>query len=111
MAHAVASGSADAGLGIAVAARSQGLDFIALAQENYHLVCLKSALEKPATRALRALLRSAHWRLTRAPSLARHTRQGLEARMSRAANRLTAGFEYIGPAMDAKVARSMLLGG
>jgi len=62
VAHAVASGSADAGLGIAVAARSQGLDFIALAQENYHLVCLKSALEKPATRALRALLRSAHWR-------------------------------------------------
>ena len=59
----------------------------------------------------RSRLRSAHWRLTRAPSLARHTRQGLEARMSRAANRLTAGFEYIGPAMDAKVARSMLLGG
>lgn len=61
VAHTVAAGQADVGLGIEVAARRQGLDFIALANENYHLVCLRSALEKPATRALRELLRSAAW--------------------------------------------------
>jgi hypothetical protein len=35
----------------------------------------------------------------------------LEARLNRADTRLTAGFEYIGPAMDAKVARALLLEG
>ncbi len=54
VAHTVAAGQADVGLGIEVAARRQGLDFIALVNENYHLVCLRSALEKPATQALRA---------------------------------------------------------
>ncbi len=61
VAHTVAAGQADVGLGIEVAARRQGLDFIALVNENYHLVCLRSALEKPATKALRQLLRSADW--------------------------------------------------
>ena len=61
VAHTVAAGQADVGLGIEVAARRQGMDFIALANENYHLVCLRSALEKPATQALRQLLRSADW--------------------------------------------------
>ena len=61
VAHAIAAGNADAGLGIEVAARGQGLDFIALVQESYHLVCLKSALEQPATRALLATLRSTAW--------------------------------------------------
>ncbi len=61
LAHMVASARADVALGIELAARQQGLDFIALARENYHLVCLRSALEQPATRALRALLRSAAW--------------------------------------------------
>jgi molybdate transport repressor ModE-like protein len=60
-AHAVASGSADVALGIEVAARAQGLDFIALVQENYHLVCLKSALDDPAIAALRAVLQGAEW--------------------------------------------------
>lgn len=61
VAHMVATGRADVALGIELAARQQGLHFIALAQENYHLVCLHSSLEQPATRALRAVLRSAAW--------------------------------------------------
>ena len=61
VAHAIAAGHADAGLGIEVAAHRQGLDFVPLVQENYHLVCLKSALEQPATQALLSLLRSAQW--------------------------------------------------
>lgn len=60
-AHAVADGSADCALGIEAAARQLQLDFVPLAQESYHLVCLKSALEQPATRALRALLASKAW--------------------------------------------------
>ena len=60
-AHAVASGAADVGLGIELAARAQGLDFVPLVQESYHLVCLKSALEQPAIAALLALLQSPRW--------------------------------------------------
>ena len=60
-AHAVASGSADVALGIAIAAKTQGLDFVPLVQENYHLVCLKSALEEPAVEALREVLQGARW--------------------------------------------------
>ena len=61
VAQAIASGTADVGLGIELAARSRGLDFVPLAQENYHLVCLKSALEQPATQALLSLLRAQPW--------------------------------------------------
>ena len=61
VAHAIASGSADAGLGIAVAAKAQGLDFVPLAQESYHLVCLKSALDQAPVMALRALLQTPQW--------------------------------------------------
>lgn len=61
VALAVASGSADAGLGIEQAARARGLAFLPLVEEQYHLVCLKSALEQPATQALRGVLRSAAW--------------------------------------------------
>ncbi len=61
VAHAIASGSADAGLGIAVAAKAQGLDFIPLAQESYHLVCLKSALDQAPVMALRSLLQTPQW--------------------------------------------------
>ncbi len=60
-AHAVAAGSADVALGIAIAAQAQGLDFVPLVQENYHLVCLKSALEEPAIAALRAVLQDGAW--------------------------------------------------
>ena len=61
VAQAVAAAQADAGLGIELAARSRGLDFVPLAHEDYHLVCLKSALEQPAIQALRATLHSAAW--------------------------------------------------
>lgn len=61
VAHAVASGDADVGLGTEYAARSQGLGFVPLTEERYLLVCLKSALEQPAVQRLLALLRSASW--------------------------------------------------
>jgi putative molybdopterin biosynthesis protein len=61
VAQAVASGSADVGLGTAASAHKLGLGFVPLAQENYHLVCLKSALEQPAVRALREVLASPAW--------------------------------------------------
>lgn len=60
-AYSVASGAADVGLGIELAARALGLDFVPLVQENYHLVCLKSALQDPAVVALLALLQSPRW--------------------------------------------------
>ncbi|MDP3522365.1 MAG: substrate-binding domain-containing protein [Hydrogenophaga sp.] len=62
VAQAVASGSADVGLGTEASAHKLGLGFVPLAQENYHLVCLKSALEQPAVRALREVLASAGWK-------------------------------------------------
>ena len=61
VAHAVLSGQADAGLGIEAAAVQAGLGFVPLAKENYHLVCLKSALEQPGIVALRALLQTTQW--------------------------------------------------
>jgi putative molybdopterin biosynthesis protein len=64
VAHAVAAGHADVGLGIEVAARAAGLDFVPLVQENYHLVCLKSALHNPAIEALSTVLQSDEWQRT-----------------------------------------------
>lgn len=61
VAQAVASGSADAGLAIEAAARARGLGFVPLLAEDYYLVCLKSTLDLPATRALLAVLRSDAW--------------------------------------------------
>lgn len=61
VAHAIASGAADVGLGIEVAARAHGLDFVPLLEESYHLVCLKSALQDPAIEALMVLLQSPAW--------------------------------------------------
>ena len=61
VAQAVASGAADAGLGIEPAARARGLDFVALLQEDYFLVCLKEALDEPAVQALREFLQSDAW--------------------------------------------------
>jgi putative molybdopterin biosynthesis protein len=61
VAQAVASGAADAGLGIEAAARARGIDFVPLLQERYYLVCLKEALEQPAIAGLRRLLASAQW--------------------------------------------------
>ena len=64
VAQSISSGAADTGLGIEQAARSKGLDFVPLLQENYHLVCLKSALEQPAIQALRHLLQEPAWQQT-----------------------------------------------
>lgn len=61
VAQAVASGSADVGLGTEYAARSQGLGFVPLTEERYMLVCLKSALDRPAVQSLLSLLRSERW--------------------------------------------------
>ncbi|MFN9727156.1 substrate-binding domain-containing protein [Acidovorax sp.] len=61
VAQAVASGAADVGLGIGLAAHARGTGFVPLAQERYHLACLKDSLEQPATRALRTLLQKAEW--------------------------------------------------
>jgi len=61
VAHAIASGAADVGLGIEVAALAHGLDFVPLLEESYHLVCLKSALDDPAIVALMDLLKSPAW--------------------------------------------------
>lgn len=61
-AAAVASGSADAALGIEAAAAQYGLGFVPLVEEDYHLVCLADALEQPAVRLLREMLRSPVWR-------------------------------------------------
>ena len=62
VAQAVASGAADAGLGIEAAARARGLGFVPLVQEHYFLVCLKDILDEPATLALRELLRGEAWK-------------------------------------------------
>lgn len=64
VAQAIAAGQADAGLGIEAAARARGLDFVPLVQEDYHLVCLKSALDEPAVQALCQVLQSAGWSAT-----------------------------------------------
>jgi putative molybdopterin biosynthesis protein len=62
VAQAVASGAADAGLGIEAAARSRGLYFVPLLKEDYYLVCLKAALEQPPVQALLGVLRGPGWR-------------------------------------------------
>ncbi|WP_372657267.1 substrate-binding domain-containing protein [Hydrogenophaga sp.] len=61
VAQAVASGSADVGLGTEYAALAHGLGFVSLVQERYLLVCLKSALERPGVKDLLRLLQSAAW--------------------------------------------------
>jgi len=61
VAQAIAAGQADAGLGIESAARARGLDFVPLVEEDYHLVCLKSALDEPAVQALCTVLQSREW--------------------------------------------------
>ena len=64
VAQAVASGAADAGLGIEAAAIDKGLSFVPLVQERYHLVCLKSELASPPVAALLKELQSSHWQTT-----------------------------------------------
>jgi putative molybdopterin biosynthesis protein len=61
VAAAVASGVADAGMGIEAAARQFGLSFVPLVEEDYFLVCLREALDQPAVAKLREALRDAEW--------------------------------------------------
>ena len=61
VAAAIASGVGDAGMGIEAAARSFGLDFVPLMEEDYFLVCLKDALDHPAVLKLCESLRGPHW--------------------------------------------------
>lgn len=61
LAEAITSGRCDVGLGIESTAQARGLHFVPLVQEQFHLVCLKSALDTPATLALRTLLQDPAW--------------------------------------------------
>jgi putative molybdopterin biosynthesis protein len=61
VAAAVASGLADAGVGIEAAAAQFHLGFVPLAEEAYYLVCLKDALDRAAIVRLRDLLASEAW--------------------------------------------------
>ena len=58
----VASGVADAGIGVEAAALQFGLHFIPLVEENYFLACLNSSLEHPAVQRLREVLAGPGWR-------------------------------------------------
>jgi ABC-type lipoprotein export system ATPase subunit len=72
-----------------------------------HRTC--STTTHPAFIAAR--LRSPHWRLIRAPSLARPStspRHPLTPSPRHATTRLTAGFEYIGPPLDRRIAENLL---
>jgi len=83
VAQAVAAGQCDAGMGIAAAAQQAGLDFVPLAEEQYHLVCLKSALAQPGIEALRQLLQTPQWlgQIAKVPGYsAQHSGQVLSMR-------------------------------
>jgi putative molybdopterin biosynthesis protein len=58
----VASGLADAGVGVEAAALEFGLHFAPLVEENYFLACLKGNLTHPAVVRLCAALSGARWR-------------------------------------------------
>jgi putative molybdopterin biosynthesis protein len=58
----VASGVADAGLGVEAAALEFGLHFIPLVEENYFLACLNASIGHPALRQLRMALSGDRWR-------------------------------------------------
>jgi putative molybdopterin biosynthesis protein len=61
LSEAIASGRCDVGLGIESTARARGLGFVPLVEEQFLLVCLKSALDTPATQALRDFLQGPDW--------------------------------------------------
>ena len=62
VAAAVASGTADAGLGIRAAARALELDFVPLAQERYDLVIPQTHYEDERVQGMLALLQAADFR-------------------------------------------------
>jgi putative molybdopterin biosynthesis protein len=61
VAACVASGLADAGVGVEAAALQFGLHFTPLVEENYFLACLKPNLEHPAVRRLCTVLAGEGW--------------------------------------------------
>lgn len=61
VAATIASGAADAGLGVEAAARRFGLDFMALVREDYYLATRRDTLTHPALRQLIDLLASSAW--------------------------------------------------
>lgn len=63
VAAAIASGRADAGIGIRAAAAQFGLDFIPLVREQYYFACLKDTLKEPAIVKLLDLLAHNEWRV------------------------------------------------
>ena len=64
LAEAITSGRGDVGLGIESTAQARGLGFVPLVEEQFHLVCLKSTLDTPATMSLRTLLQDSAWQDT-----------------------------------------------
>ena len=67
--------------------------------------CAVSTTTHPAMIAAR--LHSPHWRLRRAPALARGRERKLTT-LRHATTRLTAGFEYTGPALPRPLAKALL---
>jgi len=61
IAVAVASGAADAGLGVLSAARALGLDFIPVTSESYELVIPEALFETPPLQRLLEVIRSAEF--------------------------------------------------
>lgn len=62
VAAAVASGSADAGLGVMAAAKALGLDFVAVSRERYDLVAQRSFASRRAFEVLLGVLRDPEYR-------------------------------------------------
>ena len=58
----IASGVADAGIGVEAAALQFGLHFVPLVEESYFLACLDSGLQQPAVQRLREVLAGPRWR-------------------------------------------------
>lgn len=72
VAACVASGLADAGIGVEAAALEFGLHFVPLVEEDYFLACLKQNLAHPAVLRLREVLAGSEWKdvLTHLPGYA-----------------------------------------
>lgn len=62
VAQAVASGSADVGMGVASAAQVMGLDFIPVGVEEYDFLFRRDALETPSGRAFLSVIQGDSFR-------------------------------------------------
>ena len=62
VAATIASGAADAGLGVEAAARRFGLDFIPLVREDYYLAIRRDGLVHPALQVLLKYLAASSWK-------------------------------------------------